>query len=247
MCKQALIRVVFYVSMTLFGIAALAINTLCWLLAALPRSKRLETFARCMLYYLMRFWMWYLCAVGILAVTFPKIGELRRMRGIVLVANHPSLLDICWVLAASPHVTCYIKSDIRKNSFFNAIARMAGYVSNDSGLDGLHEAVARVNEGDILCVFPEGTRTQRPPMNPMKPGFALVARQAGAPIQILYIRTNSISFSKGVFFRCGPMPIRIDIALGPRFEPDSSLYAHRSATRVEKAMRSDLESAGPWL
>ena len=233
--------------MTLFGIGAFFVNAVCWLLSWLPHSRRVGTFARYAIHYLMRLWMWYLDMVNIVIVTFPAIGEVRRMRGVVLVANHPSLLDICWILAASPHVTCYIKSGIRRNNFFNASTRLAGYVSNDSGLVGLHEAVASVESGNILSVFPEGTRTHTAPMNPLKPGFALIARQAGVPVQVLYFRSNTHSFTKGVFFRHGPLPIRCDIKLGPRFEPDPARNAHRSAALVEAAMRSDLESANLWL
>jgi 1-acyl-sn-glycerol-3-phosphate acyltransferase len=232
--------------MTFFGVASLTVNCVNWLLCLLPHSRTLEKAARYELHYLMRFWMRSLRAMGIVLVDWPEIGKLRGMRGTVVAANHPSLLDICWILAASPNVTCVVKSSIRSNRFFSASARLAGYISNDCGMDGLHKAVDRLKEGDLLVVFPEGTRTRTPPMNPFKPGFALMAQQANAPIQTLYLRTSSKSFRKGVFFSCGKLPIRYNLRLGPRFEPTSGEPSKHLAHSVENAMRSDLESAKLW-
>jgi len=169
------------------------------------------------------------------------------MRGVVLVANHPNLLDICWILAASPRITCLMKSGIRNNSFYAASARLAGYICTDSGMDGLHEAVDRLRAGNILSVFPEGTRTRVFPMNhPIKPGFALIARQAVAPIQTLFIRSSTRCFTKGVFFRPGRLPIRYDLKLGPLVHLHADIPARESAGEVERTMRASLESPELW-
>ncbi|MFA5258055.1 MAG: lysophospholipid acyltransferase family protein, partial [Opitutales bacterium] len=98
---------------------------------------------------------------------WPDMDRMRQMKGHVIVANHPTILDICWVLASSPDVICMFKSEINRNSFLNASARMAGYISNDTGMDGLHKAVDKLKLGAILVVFPEGTRTRNQPMNPL--------------------------------------------------------------------------------
>lgn len=247
MWKRAIMLPVFYISMALFGIGALTLNALCWLLCFLPRCRGLERFARVSIHLLMRLWMNYLNLVGVIVITWPEIRALRRMRGIVIVANHPNLLDICWILAASSRVTCFMKSGIRRNNFFAASAALAGYISNDSGMDGLHEAVDRLEDGDILSVFPEGTRTTTPPMNhPIKPGFALIARQAGAPIQTLFIRSSTRCFTKGVFFRPGPLPIRFDLRFGPMLHPAPERPARETADAVEHAMRASLESPHLW-
>lgn len=246
MLEQALLKVAFYGCMTVFGVFALVVNCINWLLCLLPETKAMEGFARRELHLLMRLWMWLVNSVGVIRVDWPEIAQLREMHKVVLVANHPNLLDICWILAASPKVTCIVKPGIRKNSFFNASARLAGYVSNDSGMDGLHRAVDSLRRGDILAVFPEGTRTVEPPMNPIKPGFALMARQAGAPVQVLYIHSNTKCFTKGVFFRCGRLPIRYSLRLGPRFVLDRDGPSTKAAREIENSMRYDLESQNPW-
>jgi len=246
MLKRPLHLALYYLSMFFFGVSAMALNTVCWLLSFVSHSRRTEGVVRHALYRLMRFWQWYLDKMNIVKVSWTDIEKLRGRSHLILVANHPSLLDICWLLAVSERVTCIIKSEIRKNNFFNATARMAGMISNDSGMAGLHNAVDKVNSGDILVVFPEGTRTRSAQMNPFKHGFALIAKQARVPMQTLLIRSHTKNFTKGVFFRCGPLPLRFDVKLGPLLEPEPHTPAHRQALRVEKAMRSVLESASTW-
>jgi len=246
MLKRIYLLGAFYLSMTLFGVFALAANLVNWLSGMLPRTRKLEKTVRAELYFLMRFWMWWLGLLRLVIVDWPEIDKLRKMRSTVVVENHPNLLDICWILAASPRVSCVIKSSIKGNGFYNASARAAGYISNDRGLEGLHDAVDNLKRGDVLAVFPEGTRTIAPPLNPIKPGFALIARQAGAPIQILYIRSNTKCFTKGVFFRPDVLPIRYDLRLGPRIDPFEEHTSMKTAHAVEKRMRSDLESGEIW-
>ena len=242
MPRQIVLHVMFYFGMTVFAVCALAVNIVNWFLGLLPKSRRIEKTVRRELHLLMRLWMRFVGLIGCIHVEWPDIDKLRGMKGTVVVANHPNLLDICWILAASPDVACVVKSSIRRNNFFNASARAAGYISNDSGMDGLHEAVDRLRAGELLAVFPEGTRTCTPPANPFKPGFALIARQSGAPIQTLYIRSNTKCFTKGVFFRPGTLPIRYELRLGPQFNPAGKGASARLAREVETAMRSDLES-----
>jgi 1-acyl-sn-glycerol-3-phosphate acyltransferase len=48
-----------------------------------------------------------------------------------------------------------------------------------------------------LLVFPEGTRTREPPINPFKGGFALMAKKSGAEVQTIFIETESTFLNKG--------------------------------------------------
>lgn len=245
MLKRYPLLAAFYTCMALFGIFSLAVNLTCWLMGwLLPQTRRRRQLARLLLHYMMRLWMWALRVFCVIRVDWPQIETLRKMQKTILVANHPSLLDICWILAAAPNITCVIKSSIRNNGFYNASARLAGYISNDDGMDGLHQAIDRIADGDILCIFPEGTRTVTRPMNRCKPGFALIARHSGAPIQILYIHSNTKCFTKGKFFRPDVLPIRYSLNLGPRFENvQSGISAANLAHEVETAMRNDLEQS----
>ena len=209
----------YYLSVSVFGIGALATNAYFWLFSLLPSCKGHEAASRRTIHKLMRLWMWFLDIAGAMKVDWADMHRMDEMKGCIIVANHPNLLDICWILAASPDVVCMFKSEINKNSFLNASARMAGYISNDSGMDGLHLAVDKLQKGAILVVFPEGTRTHTPPLGKLKQGFALIAKLAQAPIQPLYIQSYTKSFTIGAFFSCSPMPIHFKLGFGEQVRP----------------------------
>jgi 1-acyl-sn-glycerol-3-phosphate acyltransferase len=77
-------------------------------------------------------------------------------------------------------------------------------------------------------LFPEGTRTTQAPINPFHPSFTLIARHAHAPIQTVFIDTDSPYLGKGwPLWRLPPLPICFAVRLGRRFEPSADHHALR--------------------
>ena len=83
-----------------------------------------------------------------------------------------------------------------------------------------------LRDGGQLVVFPEGTRTTRRPLNPFHASFTLIARRAAAPIQTVFIDTDSPYLGKGwPLWRLPPLPIRFSVRLGQRFAPADDHWA----------------------
>ena len=51
-----------------------------------------------------------------------------------------------------------------------------------SGFGGLKETLKRLKRGEMVLLFPEGTRTPDGEVQAMKPGFCAIARRAGVPL-----------------------------------------------------------------
>jgi len=51
-----------------------------------------------------------------------------------------------------------------------------------SGLAGLKETLKRLKRGELVLIFPEGTRTSDGELQPLKGGFIPMARRGGVPI-----------------------------------------------------------------
>lgn len=51
-----------------------------------------------------------------------------------------------------------------------------------TGLDGLKETLKRLRSGEMVLIFPEGTRTDTGELGQIKPGFIAVARKGKSPI-----------------------------------------------------------------
>jgi 1-acyl-sn-glycerol-3-phosphate acyltransferase len=113
-----------------------------------------------------------------------------------------------------------MKASLLGNPFLAGGARLARYVRNDTGHGMIRRIVDDLREGGQLVLFPEGTRTTRPPINPFRPGVTLIAKLAGAPIQTVFIDTDSPYLGKGwPLWRLPPIPIVFTARLGERFAP----------------------------
>jgi len=124
--------------------------------------------------------------------------QLRGLKGAMIVANHPSLLDVVMIMAAIPNVQCVVKGGLWKNPFFRLTVEGAGYIRNDLAPEDLLAAcVATLKAGNNLIVFPEGTRTLLGRPMRFQRGFANIAIEAGADIQLIRISANPPMLHKG--------------------------------------------------
>lgn len=168
-------------------------------------------------------------ACGAFRFDTSELEALRKDTALLLVANHPSLLDAVIIASRLPDLVCIMKANLNDNILLGAGARLARYIRNDSGHGMVKSAVAELRKGGQLLIFPEGTRTSEPPINRFKGGAALIARHAGVPVQTLIVETDSPFLSKHWPVYGKPsLPIRFRIRLGLRFDPpeDASAFTH---------------------
>jgi 1-acyl-sn-glycerol-3-phosphate acyltransferase len=174
-----------------------------------------------------------------LRLNLGALDALAARSGLVIVANHPSLLDAMLLVARLPLAACVMKASLMRNPFLAAGALLARYIPNDSAHAMVRRAVADLREGGQLVMFPEGTRTTRAPLNPFQPGFALIAKRAQVPIQTVFIDTASPYLGKGwPLWRLPPLPIVFSVRLGRVFEPcaDHEALTHEIEAYMSQAV-----------
>lgn len=158
-------------------------------------------------------------ASGLLQMNAEALRPLAGEHGLLIVANHPSLLDAMMLVALLPRSACVMKASLMRNPFLAPGARLARYIRNDTPLQMMRLAIDDLRAGGQLVMFPEGTRTTRAPLNPFQGGFALIARRAGVPVQTVFIDTTSPYLGKGwPLWRLPPVPIVFSVRLGRRFD-----------------------------
>ncbi len=168
--------------------------------------------------------------LGLMHVDSSALDALRdEPGGLIVAANHPTMLDAVVVVARLPRGVCVMKAELLKNVFLGNGARLARYIRNDSGRGMVRDAVATLREGNQLVLFPEGTRTVGAPVNAFKPGITLIAHLAQVPIQTVVIESFSPYLTKGwPLLKAPPVPVRIRLRLGKRFAADAD---HRAQLR----------------
>lgn len=132
----------------------------------------------------------YLRAVRLLGLINFELRDLEGLNrpGQVVVANHPSLLDALFLMWVIPDARFVVKAAVSKNPFTRALVSLAGYLPNSVfGPALISKAVSSLHEGQILVIFPEGTRTPDLQQLVFQRGAANIALQATCPIQPVVI------------------------------------------------------------
>ncbi|MES2696965.1 MAG: lysophospholipid acyltransferase family protein [Verrucomicrobiota bacterium] len=203
------------VSWTLFAAVGLTLNGVSMVLLLSRDPARHGPAVRSAMRRLFSGWCAWLHATRQIYVRFHGFTPEATAGPAVYIANHPSLLDATFILARLPDAICIFKPAIMRNPVLGPAARMAGYVSGDSGVDLIRDVASRVADGRSLLVFPEGTRTAPGTrLNPFKPGFALIASRARVPVRMIIVRAPPDLVPKGwSWWRAPQFPSLVDITL----------------------------------
>jgi 1-acyl-sn-glycerol-3-phosphate acyltransferase len=174
------------------------------------------------------------------------LADLDRLRGagpVVLVANHPSLLDAVMIVSRLPNAVCIMKAALMDNLLFGAGARLARYIRNDEPLKMICQAGDALAQGAQLVIFPEGTRTANLPLGPLGSAAGMIARRSKVPVQTLFIEFSTPYLGKAwPLFRRPELPLSCRIRLGQRFPPPTD--AAGFTRELEQYFRSGLTTTG---
>lgn len=181
----------------MFGIGGLLLS-LVWfnLLLITRRGERRRQLARRSISACFRFFLRSARALGVLDYHIEGSEILRADRGCLIVANHPTLIDYVLLASAMPDVDCLVKAELRKNPFFSGVIRTADYLLNSQSETLLQASQQRLQRGESIIIFPEGTRTRYGEPIVLQRGAANIAVRCGCDIRIVHIRCSQHTLSK---------------------------------------------------
>ncbi len=120
---------------------------------------------------------------------------------LVLVTNHPTLVDVTAMIAAFGELCVVAKSSWFRNPLVGPLLRCCGHI--DSGVRGasdgialLDEGAARLAEGHRVLLFPEGTRSPAQGMRRFRSGAFHLAMRAGVPVLPVLITADPPGLKK---------------------------------------------------
>jgi 1-acyl-sn-glycerol-3-phosphate acyltransferase len=146
-----------------------------------------------------RLFMGYMQLAGLALVRFE--GDAARLSGpgpLLVVANHPTLVDTPLLGQRMPQADCIANPDWADNPLLSGAIAAANYVRNDAGAEAIEEGVRRLRQGRRLLIFPEGTRTPLGvPLGPLRRGAAHIALRAGVDLTPVAITCRPRTLMKG--------------------------------------------------
>jgi 1-acyl-sn-glycerol-3-phosphate acyltransferase len=133
------------------------------------------------------------CRIDIDETTLCKLSALS---GDLIVANHPTLLDVLILLAHVNQANCVVKSSLWRNPFVLFGIRAANYISNYDTERLMRDCDLALGRGESLIIFPEATRSVPGLPLVLQRGAANIALQSLATIQIVQIDCEPVFLSK---------------------------------------------------
>lgn len=179
-----------------FGIGGLLLSTLIFpALALLPKKNR-DLRARWIIHKSFKAFMWLMQITGIMRFEVTGADRLRGCGNSLVLANHPTLIDVVALVSLMPTASCVVKRALWQNPFLGGVVRVADYISNSDPEKLIDDCAADLEEGKALIIFPEGTRSQ--PGEPLHflRGAAYIAIRSGRPILPVLIDCKPTTLTK---------------------------------------------------
>jgi 1-acyl-sn-glycerol-3-phosphate acyltransferase len=157
--------------------------------------------------------------------------------GVLIVSNHQSYLDPVVLASKLTRPLSFLaKSELFENPAFGWLIRQLNAYpvrQGEGDISAMKETIRRLQEGDALNMFPEGSRSGDGEIAPMQSGIGLIIRRAGVPVVPAVIDGSFAAWPREKkIFR--PHPIRVQF--GPPMDL-KDLKAPEIVKRIDATLR----------
>ena len=117
----------------------------------------------------------------------------------IVASNHIHMCDPAFTIIATPRVIRYMSKKELNDSILGFVYSNMGTIRVDRQNDGhssMIEAEKALNMGEVVGIFPEGTRNRNNPdkLLPFKFGAVKMAKETGSPIIPIALKGKGIPF-----------------------------------------------------
>lgn len=174
----------------MFGLGGVCLS-LIWfnvLWLCIKKDKKRRKIARHSISNCFRLFIFASKIFGVYDCQVHGIRILLQDRGCLMLANHPTLLDYVILASLIPDLDCVVKADLLKNPFVKGAIKAADYLINDEDPHVfMQRCKMRLERGDVILIFPEGTRTRRNLPVKLQRGAANIALRCQSDMRLIKI------------------------------------------------------------
>jgi 1-acyl-sn-glycerol-3-phosphate acyltransferase len=155
---------------------------------------------------------------GVVAFGMQLLGRhhIPASGGVLVCSNHQSVMDPVLVgLAFNRRLNYLARRSLFQAPLFSALIRVLDAIPIDReglGLEGIKETIRRLWDGEMVLIFPEGTRTETGQLGPLKPGLCAVAKRSRALLLPVGLDGAFQAWPRGAVL---PRPGHIVMQFGP--------------------------------
>lgn len=228
----------------IFGIGSLTLaTTILPLITIFSNSTdKKNSRTRLAIHYSWQFFVAVMSAYDLISVKIKNPEKLKNLRGHIIVANHPSLIDIVILISLIPNADCIVKGSLLKNFFMKRIVRSL-YIINTLDFDKLlSRCDSSLKKGNNLIIFPEGTRTVPGQKSQISRGAARIALHCNSNILPIKIECEPRGLLKNQKWYEARKKLRFELEIKTTIEisqfqtkkGDESLAARHLTNRIKE-------------
>lgn len=232
---------------TVFGLGGLLLPLLIAPASLILRDeRRREVWVKQLIHRCFRAFIGLMKNTGILTY---EIHGLERLQvpGRLIIANHPTLIDVVFLMSLVPNADCVIKSSLLRNPFTRGPLKAGRYIANDDPEAVVEAAGASMERGNSLIIFPEGTRTTPGQVMKLQRGAANIAIRAGRSLTPVIIACKPLTLTKQAPWYQVPesrfhmtLRVRDDIDVGPYLQQRPALMSRRLTDTIKEYLTTEL-------
>lgn len=158
----------------------------------------------------------YMRWTGLVAFNHRRL-ELPVKHPSVIISNHPTLIDITALISALGTACFVAKKALFRNPLFGSLLTRCGHIRSLDGADlsgdsAFDQALARLQEGHSVLLFPEGTRSPVDGLGRFRIGAFELARRARVPLVVFSIGAEPRALSKGLpWYAIPPVAMKLSV------------------------------------
>jgi 1-acyl-sn-glycerol-3-phosphate acyltransferase len=190
------------------------------------------------------FFVRFMVFAGVIRTEVHGAEQLISIGNRIVIANHPSYLDIVILLSLVPNACCIVNSNLLSKPFIGTIISSAGFISANLGSEQvINDCVKAINRGCPLIIFPEGTRSVPGRAYKFHRGFAHVALKSGVDIQPVIIQCEPSLLAKGIpWYKIPEQSAKFIIDVKPPIKVASIVDVNEAAAITSRNMEQYFES-----
>lgn len=212
-------------SFAVFGIGALAITVTAFPLIHLLAFNRSRAHRGCqfVVHLSFRSFIWMTKSLGILTYEFSDLDNLENRGdagGRLIIANHPTLLDVVFIISRLPTTQCVVKQAAWSNPFLAGVMWATGYIQNEDPMTLVEDCARSLDEGNDLVIFPEATRSVPGQQMKLKRGAASVIASSRKSFIPLIVTCDPSTLTKGKkWYEIPTRRVHFKISVGKPVDP----------------------------
>ena len=229
-------------SFTLFGLGGVIVPWIAtpWIKLTSRTPEERQRRARLLIHRTFRLFIHTMRVLGVL--TWDIQGEeLLKRPGLLVLANHPCLIDVVFLIAFIPNPDCVVKGRLLANPAMNGYLRLTGFLTNDGGPELVDSARESLTKGSALIIFPEGTRTVPGEALHFQRGAANLALRTQTAVTPVTILCRPLTLSKQHrWYHIPPKKLHMSLRVGEDISIAS--YIQQPLAMAARQFTQDLQA-----